>query len=312
MTELRLTLNSITPLLMNRLASDPRSDAKSVQLKNAPQIRAASFRGVFRYWLRAILGSTLPFDQIPQFEEGVFGSTQRGSTVKIIVESSLKPQNDIFVLPVKITNQNTGQKIDYPQYGYPVDSSFALSLHTHPLIPQFPLLMEETVNLAILLGGFGRRARRLGGNLMISRDNDQDQPMPETSSDVESSIKQAIQDALKTTQVLTKKAPVRLKQRPTFPCFADGYYSILLAEPYRDIESAYDKLWSASGKFHHAGGAYGKPSPRRASAVHMKLIVSQAGYHPVMTIFEWGVDRDWQTMAGFEAHVIQEGFSKIL
>ena len=53
-----------------------------------PEIRAASFRGALRFWLRALLGGVLDDgpDKIFQCESQVFGSTDYASPVAVRLE----------------------------------------------------------------------------------------------------------------------------------------------------------------------------------------------------------------------------------
>ena len=71
MPQLTLELETVTPLFMNGALGKP-------------EVRVASFRGMFRYWLRAILGGqTNDLEQVRTSEEAIFGSTKRGSAVTV-------------------------------------------------------------------------------------------------------------------------------------------------------------------------------------------------------------------------------------
>ncbi|MCS7252016.1 MAG: type III-B CRISPR module RAMP protein Cmr1 [Thermoflexus sp.] len=77
MQTLNVTLESVTPIFMG--GADPRG---------RPELRAASFRGALRFWLRALLGATArgrELHELQRAESEVFGSTEKASPIIVIV-----------------------------------------------------------------------------------------------------------------------------------------------------------------------------------------------------------------------------------
>jgi CRISPR type III-B/RAMP module RAMP protein Cmr1 len=161
MSELRLTLKVITPLLMNG------ADGK-------PELRAASFRGVFRYWLRALLGATYGNDigELYKAESRYFGSTKQGSSLNLRAMGDLNIADfvpykqreemkllDNVVLPARLRFEH-----------FTAGQEFTLVLSTHPLISPNAIFTSQlygSLLLAFTLGGFGKRSRRGGGHIQI-------------------------------------------------------------------------------------------------------------------------------------------------
>ncbi|MDW8002553.1 MAG: type III-B CRISPR module RAMP protein Cmr1, partial [Deltaproteobacteria bacterium] len=79
-----VTLETVSPAFL--AGSSPRS---------LPEIRAPSFRGVMRFWLRALLGGVVGDNpkEIFMRESAVFGSTEHASPITIRVkQESLKKE----------------------------------------------------------------------------------------------------------------------------------------------------------------------------------------------------------------------------
>jgi CRISPR-associated protein Cmr1 len=81
----------VTPLFVG--GSDPQQ----------PEIRAASFRGALRFWLRALLGGVLGDrpDKIFQCKSQVFGSTDYASPVVVRLEPHNLGSDSFNPLPHK-------------------------------------------------------------------------------------------------------------------------------------------------------------------------------------------------------------------
>jgi CRISPR-associated protein Cmr1 len=86
-------IETVTPLFVG--GSNPREQ---------PEIRAASFRGALRFWLRALLGGVLgdrPDNKIFQCESQVFGSTDYASPVVVQLEPHNLGSDSFNPLPHK-------------------------------------------------------------------------------------------------------------------------------------------------------------------------------------------------------------------
>ncbi len=151
MHEVTFTLETVTPLF---LAGANQEEA---------ELRAPSFRGVLRYWLRALLGGLYgsnALEKIREQEEAVFGSTKHGSPVIIRLrqESLLKQEN-----ATKWGFQGGNRKC------YTPGQTFTLTLGVRQPGQQ-EALSKAIVALWLLanLGSLGAHARRCWGSLAVT------------------------------------------------------------------------------------------------------------------------------------------------
>ncbi|MDH7578753.1 MAG: type III-B CRISPR module RAMP protein Cmr1 [Bacillota bacterium] len=187
---LKVTLEIVTPLFLG--GAEPRG---------VPELRAPSFRGALRYWLRAALGGMLGDDvETMRKEEAiVFGSAgdDTGGVSSIIIRTqhdSLFPKPKQYKKQDSITIHKAGRKIKQPtgrdylywsmaESGKPEKGNYQPPKQFYPPGACFDLILalrlgEEnpdkifkrvTVALWLLvhLGGIGSRSRRTGGSLSV-------------------------------------------------------------------------------------------------------------------------------------------------
>ena len=160
------TLETVTPLFLG--GSDPRGQ---------PELRAASFRGAMRFWLRALLGGILGDrpDKIFERESQVFGSTDHASPVVVQVSH----QNLPSIGYSELTQSRAG--IAYLFFGArPTRNEperkaiangcqFSCTFHLRAGVQNPKILQAVAAALWLLtnLGGLGMRARKGGGNLRV-------------------------------------------------------------------------------------------------------------------------------------------------
>ncbi len=177
MYEVTFTLETVTPLF---LAGANQEEA---------ELRAPSFRGVLRYWLRALLGGLYGTDRdglkkVWEEEQSVFGTTDHGSAVTIRLEvdglgEPLTFEREPAQRDARGQRQPTGR--DYlfwsmAQMGqdgvkrqyYPPGRTFTLTLS---LRGQDRTLLNKAVAalwLLTYLGSIGARSRRGAGSLAVT------------------------------------------------------------------------------------------------------------------------------------------------
>lgn len=182
---LTVTLETVTPLFLG-----------GADLRGAPELRAPSFRGALRYWLRAALGGICGDDDcglaaVREAEARVLGSTEAkwggASAIVIRVKGDL-PESKEYQRGRAVRVQKYGKEIPQPtgrdylywsmpgfrgepnrQY-YPDSSRFSLELRIRPGVPDGPQALQEAVAalwLLVQLGGVGSRSRRTGGSLSV-------------------------------------------------------------------------------------------------------------------------------------------------
>lgn len=159
-----MTLETVTPLFLG--GADPRG---------APELRAPSFRGALRYWLRAALGGVLGdqnLDALRKAEVAVFGDTTTASSINCLVKPKqmskprqlgLKPKDNLGQFYLFWTFEQLGRKR--------LDSvGFDLELRTRSGSPKGEDLFRRAsaaLWLLVQLGGLGARARRGAGSLRV-------------------------------------------------------------------------------------------------------------------------------------------------
>lgn len=162
-------LEIVTPLFLG--GANPRGN---------PELRASSFRGAMRFWLRALLGGVLGDDpqKIFEYESKVFGSTENGSPVIIRVEHpNLNPRSYISYSQLTQNKEGLsylffsarGTRSQNERQAISPGQSFKVTLQLkHGIQDSLPL---ETAHASLWLlthfGGIGSRSRRGGGNLQV-------------------------------------------------------------------------------------------------------------------------------------------------
>ncbi|CUS91253.1 CRISPR-associated protein Cmr1 [Candidatus Kryptonium thompsonii] len=163
--ELKLKCKTITPMFM------AGADGKT------PELRSSEFKGMMRWWWRAIKADD-DIGKLRKEEAEIFGGTGEGegkSKVRVIVKpGSIDIGNDVR----EVINDDPGLK--YLYY-----STFSLRARGEPIIrkyykPESSFSLEivsfdyysfgkasAALWASIYLGGFGTRARRGGGNLAV-------------------------------------------------------------------------------------------------------------------------------------------------
>lgn len=253
MPKLTLTVETVTPLLMNGA-------------NQTPEIRAASFRGVFRYWLRAVLGGVYQNDieALKKAETNYFGSTDGASPLRLYVteqqdtESQIDKISRYKVLPTRFD-------FDGIRPSYSFDLTFAL----HPL-GKAEAIFNEVFFAGLLaafnLGAFGKRARRGGGVLRIdsaypdgvSVDRETFKLLQVAPSNTEKLIQHlnTVFEFISSAQKnLREKLPADYQQKPfgnypTYPVIDNQNMWVFLGNGYGTYSEALQALWNITGEYH--------------------------------------------------------------
>ncbi len=176
MQEVSFKVETLTPLM---LAGANQQEA---------ELRAPSFRGVLRYWLRALLGGlygSSALKQIREQEEAVFGSTKHGSPVIVRLREE------------SLLQQENAAKWGFPGRRPVLCGQFSLTLSVHR--PEHQDQLKKVIAALWLLGhfgGVGTRARRGLGNLAISPQGTYKVPVsfqPPTLAELQGFLTQGLQ-----------------------------------------------------------------------------------------------------------------------
>jgi CRISPR-associated protein Cmr1 len=198
--KLQATLETVTPLFLG--GSDPRGQ---------PELRAASFRGAMRFWLRALLGGVLGDRpaEIFQCESQVFGSTDHASPVVVRLEHATLPPN-AYATYTQLTQNRAG--IAYLFFGarsfgneperkaIASGCQFACTIRLRAGVQDLRTLQAAVAALWLLthLGGLGMRARKGGGSLQVASTNWNDSSLPSLTVQAQTAtqLQKALQDEL--------------------------------------------------------------------------------------------------------------------
>ncbi len=309
MPKLTLTLETVTPLLMNGASQ-------------TPEIRSASFRGVLRYWLRAVLGGVYQGDiaELKEAESHYFGSTEAGSPLRVRIQHNLEADKgqEKYVLPPTVRNRD-GAAIPYQHRGFhsadeDKPERIWLTIDTHPLqrvTSVFTPLFYSGLLLAFHLGAFGKRARRGGGVLrivdveatwndsLLQEFREYARFQPESSAKLQAFFNKRLIPFVGGAQGSASYTPTRPytgNSLPEYPVWMPDHVKVLVKgmgfqnapkvpplQPttghkgrfHEGYRQALQDLWNISGSLnlHHTNGAWGYAGGggRRASAVHLRV-----------------------------------------
>lgn len=282
LSQLQLHCRAITPMQMNGV-------------KASPQIRAASFRGILRYWLRAALGGICQadVDELKRLESAYFGSQDSGSPLRLRVASQGKAIQEAISYKDKAPLFYAGKATEFSYY--PPGKTVTLTLDTHPLRPAHQVFNDKLyagLLLAFRLGGFGKRARRGSGVLVV------DQVLPdgiEMDGHIVQMLTHVPADPAEIVKLLTDlihfvfRLPTSAPRQPfqqiaDYPAATPQHLKLYIGEHGEDnYLAAMNRMWTITGPYHDRGEwAWGYTRRgRRASALHMRVWQDQAGlYYP--------------------------------
>jgi CRISPR-associated protein Cmr1 len=143
------TLKTVTPLFLSGADGE------------IPELRAPSFRGALRFWLRALLGATIGNDRdnLYKRESEVFGNTSSASPLVVRV-SELASLNTKAHRVLPHSNQKT-----FSLPSYDAGQSFNLTLTNRSGQARLPDEAIAALLMLLSFGGVGKRARRGFGSL---------------------------------------------------------------------------------------------------------------------------------------------------
>lgn len=300
MATLRLQLTTTAPLFLK--GANPKGD---------PEFRAASVRGQLRYWLRAIIGAeTQDLSTVWKRESAVFGSTDRGSVVTVRFSKGMQqplaegdePSDGRGRYKPYLLPHRSNPREQSPDYAIRPGITVALSVSTRPAV-NFPQLVLDALSLWLLLGGVGKRSRRMMGGLQLTKISKDDKSLaPEWMTTTPDNIDGWIKVYEKQLDAI--KHGTAPSGMPTFPILHPSHCCILVGtETYESAERANEALFGLlrnnvfrpnSDAFGYAGGG-----GRRASPVIAQVRkLDDNHYFPVLTIFRSNPlkPREWNSI----------------
>jgi hypothetical protein len=313
MEKTQLTLELVTPMFLNAARSS-----------GPPVLRAAPFRGVLRYWLRALAQShfedPISIEKLKEIETAVFGSTKIGSFLSLDVSAlpgnALKNQPSINMLPHRVTlNENP-----LPTPGFVAGGKILLGIRGRIGLP----LPEDGLKALLLwlnLGGVGKRARRGFGSLQCIGVN-AEANLPEGISTYfwtkapngKGELSQRIFSILnycldgKGGSIQSCNTSTALPQASGFskgkyPAFGKSQWIVVVGEEFDDYTGLMTDFFVHRLNGNRGNAAFGSAKPRFASPVHLHIAKSNAGFLPVITAFyaDPSDEDDWNLIYSFMA-----------
>ena len=305
MKELKLTLELVTPMMVG--GADARGN---------PELRGAPFRGVLRYWLRAIVGADTSINRstLSESEMGVFGSTEVGSLLNVCVSEGNNAAlqiNDRDALPHR--NGNPRRRV--PTSAFIEGQSIFLELQRRVGLGRLPDEALKALLMWLTFGGIGKRSRRGFGSLRCARvegdtellllDDYRQLLTPGLPADGSALADQATAVLTKVLGAVTRStAPITVPALGTpglgpapFPALQAGRWMVLVChKPFNTYENAMKDFWNNhlrasmfindpkfGGEWRSGAFGYARGRNRRASPLHLHISRSKEGYHLVLT-----------------------------
>lgn len=256
MQEVIFTLQTVTPLF---LAGADQTKA---------ELRPPTFRGLMRYWLRALLGGLFGTDRkglekVIEAETAVFGATDTGSAVSIKVsEASSGPKEFTEQISVRVGGkwQATGKgyllwsmarsgradkgNLKPARWFFPPGTRFQVTLSTRS--GNEAKLKQAVAAFWLLthLGAIGSRSRRCAGSLAVQVVGNNTTGFPINTPENAQALKQQIEQGIRTARALYN-AEKRSPGDAQFDILAQGACRIWILQdeqPWQNAETAMQRL----------------------------------------------------------------------
>jgi CRISPR-associated protein Cmr1 len=305
--ELEITLETVTPLFLG--GANPRGK---------PELRAASFRGAMRFWLRALLGGVLgdSVETVGQEEAKRFGSTEGASPVVVraktigdqpLVEGSYRP-----------LLHNPQKNFRFP--GFRDRQMFNLVLSVRPGAVPLPEITIASALLFCNLGGLGKRSRRGFGSLQIIKvRTSEGMPnvsgfaqlighKPESASALSGHLSRLLEWSQKVASANVEGPPPAIRDRlPEFSILSPDYAKILVCkQSFESWEKAMTEFWRKIRSTPYRDRSefgFARKKDRRASPLMLKIWRIDDGYHMILTAFRTrlfpGISAHWDLVTRF-------------
>ena len=272
MREITLTLETVTPMFLG--GADPRG---------APELRAPSFRGAMRYWLRAILGGVVGdghLESLRKLESAVMGSTDYSSPIQIRLSDALSGK-----LKVNEKEQILPHRTDSARRkAFMAGQTFKLTMKMARADSSEELIWDcacAALSAMLTFGGVGLRARRGHGTLRISHaqeKNDFLYTFPKTKNDWEEHIKNLLTKSIIVAKRLAETLNIKIsentsKNLTSFPYFFNGNLIRISNANYNSSMDAVKHFMSIVPR----NVAFGGINPRQSSPLWVRPIEVENG-----------------------------------
>jgi CRISPR-associated protein Cmr1 len=269
-------LMNITPMFLNG------SDSK-----RSPEPRAASVRGQLRYWLRAVEGGQgRSLDEVWKRESHFLGSTAGGSQVSVrFYSADGAPQvSDWEMLPHRNERRS-------PQPALDPDQRFVLEIVSRPGAP-IPTRLRRVALIWLMLGGLGKRSRRMFGAFLIT--DKPSVPPDQLATEIGGRLRALIND------------PAPMPNVPEFPTLHPDHSRVVVGtrgeKEWQPLMVSFFRDLLRTGRYRQSENSFGQAmGGRRASPVIAQVRKIGDRYFPVITAMRSRPDRniDWNIVSQF-------------
>ena len=248
MEKLTLKCEIVTPLLMHG------ADGKT------PELREQSFKGIMRFWWRAIYGN-LPLKELKEKEAEIFGNKKQKSCFRIKINSYHLDEEKFNPLPHKDSN--------FKINGFSPNQTFGITF-----LGQNLELVKNIFILSTVLGGFGQRSRRGFGSIKVLEIKDKENKQVDFDYPLtKNRIEQFMKDKINKDFLFSKNNYHDFKSYPFIK-------EIDIGKEYNNYEILLKKIGLATHEFPKFGG---KGNDRFASPLYISVIKESEKYNPIVT-----------------------------
>jgi len=259
MYKLTLTCKVITPMFMS--GSDGRS----------PELRPSEFKGLIRFWWRAIKGEE-DITKLKNEEFEIFGGIgERANKSKIKIRVKPDPKNTYRSKYKRLPhNPNKTFKLNC----FNINTIFKIIIESHKDINFF----RDLLIISTILGGFGKGARRGFGSIEIFQPEELNFGNLGREEYLEKILE--ILNQIDNHYKIQNSKIVNTKSGGNYPWIKE----IEIGKNYLDWEELLKKIGDASHK--HKDPSLGNASPRMASPIYVSVIKIKNMYYPIVTTLE--------------------------
>jgi len=259
MYKLTLTCKVITPMFMS--GSDGRS----------PELRPSEIKGLMRFWWRAIKAEK-DITKLKNEEFEIFGGIgERANKSKIKIRVKPDPKNTYRGKYKRLPhNPNKTFKLDC----FNINTIFKIIIESHKDISFF----RDLLIISIILGGFGKGARRGFGSIEIC------EPAYLKFENIE--VKEFLEkityllNNIDNHFIVQNSKIINTRAGTNYPWIKE----IEVGKNHVDWEELLKKIGEASHKYRDP--SLGCASPRMASPIYVSVIKLKNMYYPIVTTLQ--------------------------
>lgn len=257
--------------------------------QKAPELRVQSIRGQLRFWYRAYLGALhANTEDVYREESKLFGNTGQASAVTVQIRNVDTDVRKFRPVPHSSQRRFTSNALD-------IDTEFELRYILPPSV-SYPQDLSHVTSLFLLLGGVGRRSRRMMGSVQLDEKPrkkalEMDEiTMPEWWRNWEAIQKRPMFEKVVSIVLeiaFSQKSPLASISEPAHPTLHPRYSRILVAgKGYESAEEANIAFFGVirKEKYRREESMFGYAArDRHASPVIAQVRRFGDAYYPVIT-----------------------------